>query len=106
MGCEKCGGSEEQYCNFCKPIKEIDSKPIVQTKETEFGHRTIEVLKQHSRMLHLHYNTIGCHCECLGMASENLSSEVQGKDPEFKMKDFGEAMQKWGLVDKKGKPIL
>ena len=75
-------------------------------KEHEFGYHTIDVLRQHSRMLRIHYNTIGCHCECLGMASENILSEVNSVEPNFKMKDFAEVMQKWGLVDEKGKPIL
>ena len=79
---------------------------LEQAKETNFGYHTIEVLKQHSRMLRLHYNVIGCHCECLGMASENILSEVTGQDPVFSYKSFAEAMEKWGLIDKKGKPIL
>ena len=77
-----------------------------QGKDIEFGYHTLEALKNHSRMLQVHYKTIGCHCECLGMASENILSEVAGENPTFKMKDFAEVMQKWGLVNEKGEPIL
>ena len=101
--CKKCLGNG---CEFCTPISELKQKPIIQVKETEFGYNTIEVIKQHSRMLRLHYNTIGCHCECLGMASENILSEVTNQEPIFNYKSFAEVMGKWGLVNDKGEPIL
>lgn len=72
-------------------------------KDPELGYNTLEVLKQHGRMLRIHYNTIGCHCECMGMMCENILHE---DSPEFGYQDFKVAMIKWGLTDEKGEPIL
>ncbi len=66
-----------------------------------FGSKTLDSLKAHKLMLGLHYQVLGCHCECMGMMAENQVSPSE--DLSYKMKDFKRVMVKWGLVNKEGK---
>ena len=66
-----------------------------------FGQRTLNALKSHKLMMGLHYQALACHCECLGMISENQASP--DGEPVYKMEDFKESMIKFGILDKNGK---
>lgn len=66
-----------------------------------FGSKTLDVMRAHKIMMGLHYQVLACHCECMGMMSENQASPDEV--PPYKMKDFKESMIKFGLLDKEGK---
>jgi hypothetical protein len=74
--------------------------------EMSFRKGTLDVLKTHTDMMKLHYKTLACHCECMGMMSENMLSATYGTSPKFGQRDFNIIMFKWGLVDKDGKVII
>ena len=71
-----------------------------------FGKDTLQALRSHTMLLKLNYQVLACHCECLGMNGENMFSAIAGEAPMFAKKDYDEAMQKWGLLNKEGKPNL
>ena len=68
----------------------------------------IQVLAVNAQMrIHdLHARAIGCHCECLGMNAENSWAVCSNTSPPYSAEHYKEAMQKWGLVDEKGEPII
>ncbi len=66
-----------------------------------FGEASLNALKSHKIMMGLHYQVLACHCECMGMLSENQASPNQ--KPPYKMKDFKKSMIKFGILDKDGK---
>lgn len=66
-----------------------------------FGRQTLDALKGHNLMMGLHYQILSCHCECMGMMSENQAAP--SKTPPYKMKDFKKSMIKYGILDKDGK---
>ena len=65
-----------------------------------FGDNTLNALKAHKLMMGLHYQVLGCHCECMGMMAENQVSPSE--EPIYKMEDFKKAMTRWGLLNKAG----
>ena len=105
MGCEKCGGDDNQFCSFCEPayrqmqrnepIKDIIVEEIAKAKEEPFV-----------KIFDLHIRALSCHCECLGMNAENcIAACGEGKIP-FNNDVYKRTMQKWELIDKEGKPII
>ena len=66
-----------------------------------FGERTINALNSHKLMMGLHYQVLACHCECMGMMSENQASP--NEKPPYGMLEFKETMIKYGILDKNGK---
>ena len=58
------------------------------------------------QMLHLHAKVIACHCETLGMNSENCIAAINGIIPPYPYKEYKEVMIKWGLIDEDGNPII
>jgi hypothetical protein len=47
-----------------------------------------------------------CHCECLGMNAENSMAACNGQTPPYSDQAYHEVMQKWGLIDKNGEPLI
>jgi hypothetical protein len=74
--------------------------------EMSFRKDTLDALKTHTNMMKLHYKTLACHCECMGMMSENMLSAIYGTSPKFDQQYFNITMFKWGLIDKEGKVII
>ena len=60
----------------------------------------------HTQMLYIHARALACHCECLGMNAENCFASCAGKTPPYGDDNYLATMQKWGLIDEKGKPII
>ena len=55
----------------------------------------------------LHARAIACHCECMGMNAENAIASCAGSESiPYNDEAFLIVMEKWGLVDKKGIPII
>lgn len=55
-------------------------------------------------ILKLHANALSCHCECLGMNAENCVAACAGSIAPYSHDAYIETIQKWGLIDKEGKP--
>ena len=54
----------------------------------------------------LHARAIACHCECMGMNAENMIAACQGNQSPFSSAKYFEVMEKWELLNEKGKPII
>lgn len=53
-----------------------------------------EVLKVHTDIMKLHYSAMACHCEIMGMMSENMLSACLGQQPMFGALQFTGVMRK------------
>lgn len=60
----------------------------------------------HSKALMIHSKALACHCECLAFNAENTIACCSGLVPPYSDAHYYEAMQKWGLIDKKGEHLL
>ncbi len=60
----------------------------------------------HTQLLEIHARALAAHCECLGMNAENMWAAIANHPPVYLSKHYNEMMEKWGLVDKEGKPII
>lgn len=67
---------------------------------------SMKVLQSHEFMLGLHIKALSCHCECLGMNAENCLAACNDAAPPYNDTQYYEVMQKWGLIDKDGKPAI
>jgi hypothetical protein len=54
----------------------------------------------------IHSRALAAHCECLGMNAENMWAAIANSNPVYLSMHYFEMMQKWGLVDEKGKPLI
>jgi len=57
-------------------------------------------------MLRLHTVAIACNCECLGMNAENAIAVCGNCTPPYGEDAYDSVMQKWGLMNEKGEPII
>ena len=56
----------------------------------------------------IHSRALAAHCECLGMTARNdylLSLNEEYVLP-YQNEDFIKVMQKWGLINEKGEPLI
>lgn len=60
----------------------------------------------HTALLEIHSRAMAAHCECLGMNAENMWAAIADQPPIYLSRHYSEMMEKWGLVDKEGKPII
>lgn len=74
--------------------------------KVKFAKDSLEALKVHTDLMKLHYKAIGCHCETMGMMSENMLSACLGQQPLFGILHFKEVLHRWGLTDQKGDPVI
>lgn len=69
-----------------------------------------EVAKQREqgieKIMGLHIRAMACHCECLGMNAENSIAVCADYTPPYHQQAYVEVMQKWGLMNEKGEPII
>ena len=76
-------------------IKDIIAEEVAKVKKESFV-----------KIFDLHIRALSCHCECLGMNAENcIAACIGGKIP-FSESDYRGVMQKWELIESKGKPII
>ena len=54
----------------------------------------------------LHAKALACHCECLGFNAANMVAAMADVRVPYPEEAYFQAMQKWGLVDKNGKPTF
>jgi hypothetical protein len=71
-----------------------------------FAKDSMLALRTHTDMMKLHYKAVACHCEVMGMMSENMLSACTGVQPLFGHLHFKEVMFRWGMIDDKGNPII
>ncbi len=83
-------------------IKELSPPQAVMN----FGKDSQQVLKSHNELLQLHAKTLACHCECMGMMSENMLSATSNLKPLFGTDQFISVMKKWRVLDEEGVSIL
>jgi len=74
--------------------------------EVKLNKDSQKILTTHKEMMKLHYMAMGCHCEVMGMMSENMLCAVTGQPPMFDMLHFRECLRRWGLANEKGEPII
>lgn len=60
----------------------------------------------HSELLELHARALACHCECLGMNAENSWAVCNNSQPPYSQAHYTEVLQKWGIVNGKGEPLI
>ena len=60
----------------------------------------------HASLLEIHSRALSAHCECLGMNAENCWAASIGQVSPYRDDDYLNTMQKWGLIDKEGKPLI
>ena len=63
---------------------------------------TEEIIKK----VETHARALACHCECLGMNAENNFATYLGKQIPYNDDNYLATLQKWGLIDEKGNPII
>ena len=68
----------------------------------------VQVMAANAQMkIHdLHARAIACHCECRGMNAENTIAVYQGNRTPYSSAKYFEVMEKWGLANEKGEPII
>ena len=76
------------------------------TQEMKFKKQSLDALEAHTDLMKLHFKALACHCEVMGMMSENMLSAVEGSKPMFGMLHFIGVMTKWGLTNEKGEPVI
>ncbi len=63
-------------------------------------------LRIHGQVMSLHVRALACHCECLGMNSENCQRAILGQRPAYSDESYLACLTKWGLTTEKGEPTL
>jgi len=87
-------------------MKDLHKEYGPEKTEIYFGKQSVGILKAHEDMMKLHYKALACHCECLGMNSENSWAVCANSTPPYGVENYNECMQKWGLINDKGEPII
>lgn len=74
--------------------------------ELKFKQQSLDVLNAHTDLMKLHFKALACHCEVMGMMSENMLCACEGSKPVYGMLHFVGTMTKWGLTNEKGEPVI
>lgn len=99
MGCNKCGGDESQYCDYCKDYLP-DIAKLIAEKVAEQREEGIY------KIMNLHVRAMACHCECMGMNAENSYAVCRDIVPPYNDDHYLQVMKKWGLVNEKGESVI
>ena len=83
----------------------IIDEVLEQVKELQLG-ETQATVTAHIALLAIHIKALACHCECLGMNAENSLAVCRDKTPPYNVDSYDTVMQKWGLTNEKGEPII
>lgn len=59
-----------------------------------------------ARALNSHTKALACHCECLAFNSANMAAAIQNGGAIYGEDVYWQVMQKWGLVNEKGEPLI
>ena len=91
--------------------EDILANKIFDIMELEQGHDVTNLSRiiagiaiEHFRTIHS--KALACHCECLGMNAENALAVCGNYTPPYNNTAYFKVMEKWGLVDEKGKSII
>ena len=63
-------------------------------------------LRIHGQLMALHARALACLCECLGMNAENSWRVCRNEPIAYNDNHYDKTMQKWGLVNEKGDPMI
>jgi len=88
--------SDTIITTFEDDIKEAGAEDMIQAKAAVAQMKITDI---HTRVL-------GCHCECMGMNAENTFAICEGKKPPYSDNHYNDTMQKWGLINSEGIPII
>lgn len=64
------------------------------------------VMSEHSMDLKIHAKALAAHCECMAMNAENCISAVVNVTPPYNEEQFCKILEKWGIIDSEGKPLI
>jgi hypothetical protein len=64
------------------------------------------VVEAQSKMFDLHNRTMACFCECLAMNAENSYAVCQNQPIPYNDAFYFGVMQKWGIMNDKGEPLI
>ena len=76
------------------------------TQELKFKKQSLDALTTYTDLMKLHFKALACHCEVMGMMSENMLSAIEGTKPMYGMLHFVGTMTKWGLTNEKGESVI
>jgi hypothetical protein len=65
-----------------------------------------QALLIHAACLNNHAHALAAHCECLALAANNSMFEKQGYDTPNGYHSFRGVLQKWGIINEKGEPLI
>jgi len=54
----------------------------------------------------IHSKALACHCECLAMNAENCYAACRSSRPPYRDAEYYAVMQKWGLINEEGEPLI
>lgn len=66
----------------------------------------VQELRIHGQLMILHTRALACHCECLGMNSENCQRVSLGQSVAYPDDAYLDCLRKWGLVTEEFKPNI
>ena len=61
---------------------------------------------QHSAVLAIHAKALAAHCECLAMNAENCVRSCLNEVPAYRDSHYYDVLNKWGLINGDGKPLI
>jgi len=85
-------------------LDDADRKKLSDMAEWLSAQELAELAIEYFRSIHS--SALAAHCECLGMNAENMWAAIANSNPVYTSKHYFEMMQKWGLVDEKGEPLI
>ena len=90
---------------------EQTGKQIIQAFQQLISKSSPEALIQmgnltHAALLEIHSRALACHSECLGMDAENSWAVCNDNALPYNDKCYKDVMEKWGMMDEEGKPII
>lgn len=74
--------------------------------EKNYGPDVVSMLRIHTQALAVHSRTMAAHCECLAMNAENMWAAIMNETPKYGEDAYHKLMVKWGLINKKGEPLI
>ncbi len=91
-----------------KEIIEKRNETISEMKPSKSNIRQLGIQAElsHTNLMEIHSRVMACHCECLGMNSENTLSAVKGENLPYSDLDYESVMKKWGLIGDKGEVLI
>lgn len=61
---------------------------------------------EHSMDLRQHSKALAAHCECMAMNAENCIAAIVNATPAYDERQFCKVLEKWGIIDSEGKPLI